>query len=1477
MASSSVGENQLQRIIRDLRDSVLELSKEHKECGEPITDDSSNLHKFSYKLEYLLQFDQKEKTTFLGQRKDYWDYFCDCLAKIKGANDGIRFVKSIPELKTSLGKGRAFIRYSLVHQRLADTLQQCLINQKVTSDWYYARSPFLKSHLTADIINHLYELNQIQFDVAARGHDLDADWPTFARRTLGANSPAFLWKPPSRCSSINSLVSSYSHSQAQEFLPIPDLGHSLLGELGELAEPSSCSIAEDLRIELDQSELRQQQLLVRVQELGKEAAELKGVVRDLQGQLLAAQKSSGHSLSSEPKTNLEATTQGRVNHLQTSGEEINSELQERLTAAENKNMELLSKLDEALKEKGQQTTSYCDSAWKIQDLLDKLKAAEEERLEAKREAEDKARHSERLCQELKLREEEFKKSEEKLAEIKAGAREEREKAIKQLEELQGAVGRIQGALTLKEKETGNLRAQLQDLQASLENRERQAEELRKRLQEEREEIEQRSSASGSQSEVLHSQVLELKKNLKTREKELAISLERVRHLEEQLEKLDIEKQSLSTSLAGNETISCHQNEKLEDYKSQCTSLMEINAKLLQTVKRSEESTRELAESRAAMLDQLASLRASEKHLKSRVEATKLNLEDREKKLLDENLHLEEIVQKCLAQKEASDGQLKRLEHDNRELTEVQASLKKQLASAQEELDSLTAKASELDKNLTRSQRNQAELQEKLHGAEAKLRDQTIKCEILQARADELESRTGELDDEKGAAESTEKMQKLHQTSSMEAKNTPSRLVIAEAQLELNLREVSRLQGEVVELRAQLLAGTEEKMKVQALQEVTEASREDLRVLAEQLKSQVEELNRRHVDEILRSREREEAISRDRDGEAQARASLASEVIASREEINNLKLRYEALCLENNESKEALHRANTETAELGVHVCMLTAENEEARLRWEGLSTRLQELEEEASQEADRLNNSIEQLQQENQKLLEQLHKKEGLLAAMQELQEKLDKAQQEAKALQDASQEEIQVLRFQLSSQAMSHGNQVQSVSQELQDVRLQLESEHDKVGILESKLKQLQTENQRYSQQIEEKNIQMAQSESLIQQKEDELHQLKGNLSRSEEGLALAERTCQELNENLRRVKQDKQSFDLKAAAELDDLYRTKINLEERLIELIREKDALWQKTDALEFEQKLRDEETERDVNYCLGCNSQFSWWLRKYNCRLCGRPFCYYCCSNTVSTQQGGNRERCCRDCYTQHSAVLERHPQEANNIQDTPFSTLPQPGRGMTGVADDSYKLDDGVFDIITDEEVSGVYDSDSLSFATACSPGHGQQGAAQLNSSAGDTASEDAEDLSAAVQDAEICLLKAGELTLSVRFTVDDISGFGDSSRELFIKSSCYSTIPITIGSPGPTVTWVFTSEPKSISFSVVYRENTDTPLEQAKVLIPLTRCNSHKETIQGELKVRNPGEYTLIFDNSFSRFISKKVLYRLSVEKPVVYDGSDCL
>ncbi|TWW73621.1 Chemokine XC receptor 1 G-protein coupled receptor 5 [Takifugu flavidus] len=64
MASSSVGDNQLQRIIKDLQDAVFELSKEYQECGEPISDDSANLHKFFFKkLEIIHTVDSSPLVT----------------------------------------------------------------------------------------------------------------------------------------------------------------------------------------------------------------------------------------------------------------------------------------------------------------------------------------------------------------------------------------------------------------------------------------------------------------------------------------------------------------------------------------------------------------------------------------------------------------------------------------------------------------------------------------------------------------------------------------------------------------------------------------------------------------------------------------------------------------------------------------------------------------------------------------------------------------------------------------------------------------------------------------------------------------------------------------------------------------------------------------------------------------------------------------------------------------------------------------------------------------------------------------------------------------------------------------------------------------------------------------------------------------------------------------------------------------------
>ncbi|XP_064362494.1 FYVE and coiled-coil domain-containing protein 1 isoform X4 [Dromaius novaehollandiae] len=1019
MAATS-GESQLQRIIRDLQDAVTELSKEFKEGGEPITDDSVSLQKFSYKLEYLLQFDQKEKNTLLGNRKDYWDYFCDCLAKVKGANDGIRFVKSITELRTSLGRGRAFLRYSLVHQRLADTLQQCFMNTKVTSDWYYARSPFLNSKMSSDIVGQLYDLTDVQFDLASRGYDLDAAWPTFARRTLSSlGSSAYLWKPPSRSSSMSSLVSNYL--QAQEFPSSPDANNSLNVEHIEGFE--------EMRLELDQAELRQRELQDQIHQLQMENQELQAAISLQKEQVhVEKEKSSNYSEENSRLTKMitELQKQCEVSHstqstvhdlqkclqslelnaveqqkeystkleqLETSKENCASKLQllnqeleasralitvkdfcidelkAKLSSVEQKNMELLAKVDAALEEKGQQATAHCDSAIQIQGLLEKLQEKDKENADMQRLNDEHASQLKAAREELRLKEEVQKELESRYNHLTADSREESEKLLGSLETMAKEMEALQKALTLKGKEVAEFQTQVMGLLAQV----------------------------GS-----------------------------------------------------------------------------------------------------------------------------------------------------------------------------------------------------LEKNLEEARKEKEEL--------------------------------------------------------------------------------------------------------------------------------VEEYNRR-----------EGALK---------------------------------------------HKA---------------------------------------------------------QSLAEQLELREGRLT---------------------------------------------KAVIEECGKVREQLEEQKRQRCAAEEEIAELQAANTSLSSKLDEAREQLAESESARLQKEEEVMSLKGLLERTEKEANEAKEQALEYSEKLSKVVADKDSSDQKLFAELDDLMRTKQFLEERLIELIRDKDALWQKSDALEFQQKLSAEQKwqgDTEVNHCLDCQREFSWMVRRHHCRMCGRIFCYYCCNNYMVTRHGGKKERCCRACFNKPRVIVDYTDDSGSsaNQEGSPASleSPVSPTEAAFVASEASKPPDDAAYDIITDEELCQVQESDLLYSESQMEGGSLDQSVTDLSTCNSSTFDESEEWQVA--QDAEICLLKSGEIMIKLPLTVEDILNFGEGSRELFIKSSTYSIIPITVTETGLTISWIFSSDPKSISFSVVYQESEEAPLDQCKVLIPMTRCNSHKETIRGQVKVRNSGIYMLIFDNTFSRFISKRVFYHLTVERPVIYDGSD--
>ncbi|NXD23966.1 FYCO1 protein, partial [Spelaeornis formosus] len=1507
MAATS-GESQLQRIVRDLQDAVTELSKEFKEGGEPITDDSVNLQKFSYKLEYLLQFDQKEKSTLLGNRKDYWDYFCDCLAKIKGANDGIRFVKSITELRTSLGKGRAFLRYSLVHQRLADTLQQCFMNTKVTSDWYYARSPFLNSKMSSDIVGQLYELTDVQFDLASRGYDLDAAWPAFARRTLSSlGSSAYLWKPPSRSSSMSSLVSNYL--QAQEFPSSPDVNSSLNVEHLEGYE--------EMRLELDQAELRQRELQNRIHQLEIENQELQAAV-SLQKEQVQVEKEKSSNYSEEnsrlAKMITELQKQCEVSHstqstvhdlqkclqslelgaaeqqkeystkveqlltskedcaskLQVSNQELETsraliavkdlcidELKAKLSSTEQKNLNLLAKVDTALDEKGQRATAQYESALQIRALLEKLQEMEKEKADMQRLNDEHASQLKAAREELLLKEQAQKELESRYSSLTANSKEESEKLIGSLETMEMEKDALQKVLILKGKEMAELQTQVMGSLAQVGSLEKNLEEARKEKEKLEEEYGRREGALKQEAQSQAEQ-LELQEGRLTKVSQTVCSLQ------EQNQKLMSEKEHLGQKIKQLE-------EQMEQQNSAVSELDEESRKL----------------------------KAENEKLQHEIDDALVSVDEKEKKLRGENKQLDEDLQNARRQSQILEEKLEALHSEYEELKEREQTSKESYASLEAQLKSAKQQSLQLEKSLDTLKESKECLQSQLTEKEIGLQGMESQCQQLRAEAERYRKKAETLEIEKLSVEQTclqqtkliesltsEKesveKQQLQQAASQEkeAKELAFRLTMSEEQLEVNRGEVSRLQAEVLDLRVKLQQAADERERMRGELAVAETVLSEQKMLVQQLKEQSESLNRNHVQELVQCKEREEKLEKEQERTARQKAELENSLMNLKEELSKVKRYLENARVENEENKDLLHRTNTDMAELGIQICALTSEKVDTEEQLAQATERFRELEEQAAEQQEKLKLDISNLTEENKSLQEKLEEAQMCAAAVPSLQLQLETIKKQAQSFQETSQEELSAIKFQMSTEILNYQTKFKAVSEECGKVREQLEEQKRQQHAAEEEITELQAANTSLCRKLDETREQLSESESARLQKEEEVTSLRELLERIQNEADEAKEKILDYTEKLSKVAADKDSSDQKLCAELDDLTRTKQFLEERLIELIRDKDALWQKSDALEFQQKLSAEQRwqgDTEVNHCLDCQREFSWMVRRHHCRMCGRIFCYYCCNNYMVIKLGGKKERCCRACFNKPRVIVDSTDDSGSsaNQEGSPASleSPVSPSERALGY-EASKQPDDAAFDIITDEELCQVQESDSLHNESQMERDSLDQSMTDLNSTCNSSTFDESEDLQLAL-DAEIHLLKSGEIMMKLPFTVEEIMNFGESNRELFIKSSTYSIIPITVSETGLTISWIFSSEPKSISFSVVYQEFEDMSLDQCKVLIPMTRCNSHKETIRGQMKVRNAGIYTLVFDNTFSRFISKRVFYHLAVERPVIYDGSD--
>ncbi|CAG7725193.1 unnamed protein product, partial [Allacma fusca] len=81
-------------------------------------------------------------------------------------------------------------------------------------------------------------------------------------------------------------------------------------------------------------------------------------------------------------------------------------------------------------------------------------------------------------------------------------------------------------------------------------------------------------------------------------------------------------------------------------------------------------------------------------------------------------------------------------------------------------------------------------------------------------------------------------------------------------------------------------------------------------------------------------------------------------------------------------------------------------------------------------------------------------------------------------------------------------------------------------------------------------------------------------------------------------------------------------------------------------------------------------------------------------------------------------------------------------------------------------------------------------------------------------------------------------------------------------SRGSQISWNFRSLDYDIGFALTF-ENTEKPGRDAQVILECARADAHLHVQKGTLISQESGNYSIIFDNSFSRFRSKTIFYAI--------------
>ncbi|XP_059715899.1 RUN and FYVE domain-containing protein 1 isoform X2 [Haemorhous mexicanus] len=158
--------NMMKLSIKILIQSALSL-------GRTLDSDFPPLQQFFVVLEHCLKHGLKVKKSFIGQNKSFFGPL-ELVEKLcPEASDIATSVKNLPELKTAVGRGRAWLYLALMQKKLADYLKVLLDHKHLLSEFYEPDALMMEEE-GAVIVGLLVGLNVIDANLCLKGEDLDS-------------------------------------------------------------------------------------------------------------------------------------------------------------------------------------------------------------------------------------------------------------------------------------------------------------------------------------------------------------------------------------------------------------------------------------------------------------------------------------------------------------------------------------------------------------------------------------------------------------------------------------------------------------------------------------------------------------------------------------------------------------------------------------------------------------------------------------------------------------------------------------------------------------------------------------------------------------------------------------------------------------------------------------------------------------------------------------------------------------------------------------------------------------------------------------------------------------------------------------------------------------------------------------------------------------------------------------------------------